>query len=253
MNFQTLISPENKQQRSFIEDNGVIWLHLSDLCRNLGYQNATQQIDNMNLRCWTKQMSDGSKGYPPLWIREEGAYLLMFEANTLEALNTKRWLATKVLPELRKTGKYELKTEDVQHFEDLGLSITEKAQKQIEALLDQMANSTHDPLAVNRYANAIQTLNDVLHRNQKISDSSSLENIENYSNSIKQFLDDHVEKTDNQEYQLAASKLYKAYCVFCKKKKYRIETQTAFGLEAVKIANKKRTAKGVFYFGITLK
>lgn len=136
MNVQTLISPENKQQRSFIEDNGVIWLHLSDLCRNLGYQNATQQIDNMNLRCWTKQLSDGSKGYPPLWIREEGAYLLMFEAQTLESLNTKRWLATKVLPELRKTGKYELESEDVQHFENLGLSITEKAQKNIESLLD---------------------------------------------------------------------------------------------------------------------
>lgn len=137
------------------------------------------------------------------------------------------------------------------------LSITEKAQKNIDALLEQMANSTHDPLAVNRYANAIQTLNDTIHRNQKTSSPSVLEDISDVEEisltDIQKFLTEYIKKTENPDYKLSAKKLYSAYVAYCKINKIRPKTQTAFGLEAVKMAEKTRTSKGIYYLGITFK
>jgi len=60
----------------------------------------------------------------------------------------------------------EAKIDDLQTY-IANNSLSVKANSVVEELLDMLSACKHDPLAVNRYANAIETLNTTIHRNQQ--------------------------------------------------------------------------------------
>ena len=92
--------------------NGEPWFVAKDLCEALGYQNARDAIrkhvfdddvakrDAMDSLGRQKEMS---------WVNESGMYALIFGSKLDTAKEFKRWVTKEVLPQIRKTGKYESK------------------------------------------------------------------------------------------------------------------------------------------------
>lgn len=103
--------------RTYIDENGNVWFCAKDVCNILGLQNNRQAITS--LESDDKLQYKIEKGtpchhyiLPPLsynltFVSECGLYQLIFKSEKEEAKKFKKWVCKEVIPQIRKTGKYE--------------------------------------------------------------------------------------------------------------------------------------------------
>jgi prophage antirepressor-like protein len=95
--------------------NGQIWFFAKDVCEILEIVNVSDAVsrvnDNMKLTIGVTD-SIGRKR-PAQFLSESGVYKLAFRSNKPEAERFTDWLASDVIPQIRKTGKYIAKHQGV--------------------------------------------------------------------------------------------------------------------------------------------
>lgn len=104
--------------RTVIDENDNVWFAGIDVCNQLGYADsyaACMKLDEDERKLDRLRLGAGSP--KPTWtVNEFGMYSLILTSTKPEAKEFKRWVTHKVLPEIRKTGKYS--TEEAQQRED---------------------------------------------------------------------------------------------------------------------------------------
>lgn len=98
--------------RVFIDEINGPWFCLSDICKSL---DLTPKGVNQRLS------DEVVSNYPiidrlgrtqnALFVNEDGLYDVIFESRKPEARSFRKWVTSKVLPSIRKTGKYSIKEE----------------------------------------------------------------------------------------------------------------------------------------------
>lgn len=100
---------DSKEIRVLIHENGEPWWVLADACAILGLGNPAEvarRLDPGNVD--TLSFSEGIVGNPTrLIVNEPGLYELIFRSNKPAAKTFRQWVFSDVLPQIRKTGKYE--------------------------------------------------------------------------------------------------------------------------------------------------
>ena len=99
--------------RFILHENGEIWWVAKDVCKILGIKNHRDAL--------AKQLDEDEKGVDIIYtsggpqetliVNEPGLYRLIFSSRKPEAKKFKRWVFHDVLPQIRKTGKYEVSDE----------------------------------------------------------------------------------------------------------------------------------------------
>lgn len=100
---------ENHQIRTITDKYGQPWFIAKDVCGVL-------ELSDVSMAC--KNLGDDEKLVQALlvsgqqrsltFISESGLYRLIFRSNKPEAETFRKWVFSEVLPEIRKTGRYEL-------------------------------------------------------------------------------------------------------------------------------------------------
>lgn len=106
---------KNNEIIIIIDDEKVPWFYRKQITDMLGYSNATvasHHIEDINMTTYEKIKDYTDKKYNLqfhcVMINESGLYDMLRNINTPLARKFKFWLYEEVLPEIRKTGKYEL-------------------------------------------------------------------------------------------------------------------------------------------------
>lgn len=112
----------NSNLMLFTYDNLVIhsnlindepWFLAKEICSALGYKRAAKAVlDHCYVDDVLKQDIIDRLGRPQKasWINESGVYALIFGSKLPSAEKFKNWVTHEVLPSIRKTGKYEVKS-----------------------------------------------------------------------------------------------------------------------------------------------
>ena len=91
----------------------TIWFVASDVSAALGYDaphRALRHVDADDTASAALQTPGGMQTVT--LVSESGVYAMIFGSRRPEAKAFKRWVTSKVLPEIRRTGSYTLKPED---------------------------------------------------------------------------------------------------------------------------------------------
>lgn len=96
-----------------VTENSEMWFAAKDVCSILGIrwngQNTLSAIPDEWRRVW--KYHTPPKGQQSLvFISEAGLYMLAFRSSKPEAITLTQWVASEVLPSIRKTGGYEVHT-----------------------------------------------------------------------------------------------------------------------------------------------
>ena len=95
-----------------IKKDGEVWFVAKDVCDILELTNAREAIKSLDDdEKMTVRISDGHSGkrggaQSLNFINEPGLYKLAFRSNKPEAKKFTKWVASEVLPSIRKTGSY---------------------------------------------------------------------------------------------------------------------------------------------------
>lgn len=101
---QKIFKYSNVEVRTVIKD-GEPWFVAKDICDILEHSNTTMAIEGLDEDERAK-FNLGRQGDANI-ISESGLYSLIFSSRKAEAKTFRRWVTHKVLPAIRKTGKYE--------------------------------------------------------------------------------------------------------------------------------------------------
>jgi anti-repressor protein len=155
-----LFQNDDFQVRSMLID-GEPWFVAADICRALGLGNATMaltKLDDDDLNS-IEVIDSMGRTQQARTVNEAGMYLLVMRSDKAEAVRFRKWIASEVLPAIRKTGTYSLTPAPVAvmptHSEALrgwAEALDENARKDrvIEQITpaaqawDQFLNSDHD-------------------------------------------------------------------------------------------------------------
>lgn len=102
-----------------LEKNGETWWMLSDVCKVLGLSNPSKVADRLdNDEKMTLTLSEGHNGrrggaQKATIIDQSGLYNVLLRSDKPEAKPFKRWVTHEVLPQIRQTGRYEPKPEQL--------------------------------------------------------------------------------------------------------------------------------------------
>ena len=122
----------------FIDNNGNPWFSAQSVCKVLNHSNASQAIKN---NCEKEGISTAytltnSGRQSIIIINESNLYRLIFKSRLENAKKFQSWVFEKVLPSIRKTGKYsipeEVKKMSVKHRSALTAEWSAKGVKQNE-------------------------------------------------------------------------------------------------------------------------
>lgn len=113
MNELTIFSnPEFGEIRTVII-NGEPWFVGKDVCRALGYSDTysgvRKNVDDEDKRVCPVDSTSGKQ--ETTVINESGLYSLIFGSKLESAKKFKKWITSEVLPSIRKTGTYTIKTQ----------------------------------------------------------------------------------------------------------------------------------------------
>ncbi len=107
--------------------NDAPWFRAGDVTAILGYKDSAQAIrknvapayvktlrqlsesasDAVSVNLSARQnITEASRGRPPLYISEPAVYELVWHSKKPEALRFRQWIVEEVLPEIRRTGGY---------------------------------------------------------------------------------------------------------------------------------------------------
>lgn len=97
-----------------IEQNGEPWFVGKDVCNALDIKNHNDALSSLDedekgvaITDPLYQSERGGGAQTTTIVSEPGVYRLVFRSRKQEAERFKRWLAHEVLPQIRRTGKYE--------------------------------------------------------------------------------------------------------------------------------------------------
>ena len=101
---------KNSPVRTMTDPNAEIWFCGTDVCDILGYVNAP---DAMKKHCKEAGIAKRYISYPSgkkeaIFINEPNLYRLIIKSRKPEAEPFEAWVFEEVLPQIRKTGKYEI-------------------------------------------------------------------------------------------------------------------------------------------------
>lgn len=97
---------EGHDVRIHVDDSGNPWWIAVDVCKILGISNVSDAVGRLQ----SDEKSDArgiGKTDTALIINEKGLYRLIFRSNKAEAERFQDWVFGEVLPQIRKTGRYE--------------------------------------------------------------------------------------------------------------------------------------------------
>ena len=110
---QIFRNPEFGQVRTLVK-NGEPWLVGKDVAEALGYSNTRdaliKHVDSEDKS--DVAIHDGSQNRNMTAINESGLYSLIMGSKLPNAKKFKHWVTSEVLPSLRKTGTYSMKSKD---------------------------------------------------------------------------------------------------------------------------------------------
>lgn len=100
--------------RTIIKD-GEPWFVASDVCKALGYLNTSKAVgDHLDaderMIALVPRTPNDSLGVETNAISESGLYALVLRSRKPEARKFAKWVTSEVLPAIRKTGKFDVKT-----------------------------------------------------------------------------------------------------------------------------------------------
>lgn len=114
------------EKEYFVDENGLIWLHGTLLCKKLGYKNVAQTIC-LYVADDEKMVADNGKvGKKPWFVNEYGVWELILRSKTSAAQEFKKYLKYEVLPAIRRKGFF--------ISEKIGMEQLMEAQAEIENL-----------------------------------------------------------------------------------------------------------------------
>ncbi len=100
----------NDQQVRTLTINGEPWFNIGDLCAVLGIQNprdvAAKNLDSDDVA--KIYVSSGGQRRKVWFTNEPGLYQLILRSNKSDARAFKRWITHEVLPQIRKTGRFQI-------------------------------------------------------------------------------------------------------------------------------------------------
>lgn len=133
---------DGKQLR-IIDQNNEPWFVAKDICDILEIKNSRDAVSRLDDdEKASVGLTDGSQKRNVSIVNEFGLYNLVLSSRKPEAKEFKRWVTHDVIPSIRKTGSYDIKTEqlspELQMFNGLFQSLAkqELATKQLESKVD---------------------------------------------------------------------------------------------------------------------
>ena len=106
----------NQQAVRIVVRDGEPWFVVADVCWVLGLANPTEAIrgldDDEKMTLSTTEGHSGTRGGAQSLniISESGLYALIFKSRKPQAREFRKWVTNVVLPQIRKTGRYETET-----------------------------------------------------------------------------------------------------------------------------------------------
>lgn len=89
--------------------NNEPYFCLSDVCQVLGVNRRSAEAFRLNKEGCNKIATLTDGGHQELtFINEPNLYRIIFRSNKAEAIEFQNWIFEEVLPQIRKTGKYEI-------------------------------------------------------------------------------------------------------------------------------------------------
>jgi prophage antirepressor-like protein len=138
----TDISPFNFEGTSIcieVDEGGVEWFNANSVCGAMAYTNPRNALkDHVLTKDVSKRytLTAGGKQLQN-FVNESGLYSLILGSEKPEAKRFKHWVTSKVLPAIRKTGRYEAPRQESQPPSD-ALAIAREQHKVIGILLDEV-------------------------------------------------------------------------------------------------------------------
>ena len=90
--------------------DGEVWFVLIDVCKALGLSNPTMVASRLDEDEVTKFDLGGLSGITNI-VNESGLYKVLFRSDKEEAKTFTKWVTKGILPQIRKTGTFTMKTE----------------------------------------------------------------------------------------------------------------------------------------------
>lgn len=113
MNELKVFSYESNEVRTVIID-GQPWWIAKDVCDVLGVDNVSQALDRIdNDERNTIILNEGIGNPEKAIINESGLYSLVLSSRKPEAKAFKKWITSKVLPSIRKTGEFKTRHKQI--------------------------------------------------------------------------------------------------------------------------------------------
>lgn len=135
---QIFNNPEFGNVRTIMID-GEPWFVGNDCARALGYKNlyngVSKNVDEDDRRISPVGSASGIQ--PTTIINESGLYSLIFGSKLESAKKFKKWVTSEVLPQLRRTGSYQL--EELQSDPLKLLEVHYEAIKQVDKKVDTLS------------------------------------------------------------------------------------------------------------------
>ena len=111
----TIFNFENTPVQTIVENN-EIFFRAAQLAELLQYKNPHKAIkDHVDSDDLTKReiVNAVNKRAQVLFVNESGMYSLVLSSKLEQAKKVKRWITSEVLPQIRKTGKYQLQPQQL--------------------------------------------------------------------------------------------------------------------------------------------
>ena len=111
----TIFNFENTPIQTIVENN-EIFFRAAQLAELLQYKNPHKAIkDHVDFDDLTKReiVNTVNKRAQVLFVNESGMYSLVLSSKLEQAKKVKRWITKEVLPQIRKTGKYQLQPQQL--------------------------------------------------------------------------------------------------------------------------------------------
>lgn len=109
MNLQLFQYDEARPMRAFMDPDGTPWMCAPDVAKALGYSNGPKAVaDHCLAKGITKRYTPTAGGTQLLtFLNEPNLYRLIMRSKLPEAEQFQDWVCEQVLPQIRKTGKYD--------------------------------------------------------------------------------------------------------------------------------------------------
>ena len=106
---------KNSPVRTITDPNSEIWFCGTDVCDILGYTNSRKALqDHCKVSGVTKRYISYPSGRKEvIFINEPNLYRLIIKSRKPEAEPFEAWVFEEVLPQIRKTGKYQLQPQQL--------------------------------------------------------------------------------------------------------------------------------------------